>query len=252
MPILDAPNEDAPLSQGDVLKGLRLHSTGSDWDDQKTPGGNAEWARRYELCLVLSRPCVLEHKDEFLVAPVHAVQEQSPTDVTSLAEAEHFLTNVRDGKSCPDRFYLGQIPNSRPGRYYAHLDSIHTIAKPPADKLQQFLRNARIAALASDFVRDLHVRLFSAFASLGFDDVGWLSNHDLKWLVDWGRKDLLEGQQALQQVNASLSGMQASGEQRHPKHLKSDEERLANLEQKIAKLREKLEPYEYELQARQG
>jgi len=94
MPILFVPNEDAPLSQGDILKGLRLYSTGSNWDDPREPGGSAERNKRYELCLVLSRPCVLEHKQEFLVAPVHAVREDPPTDVTSFDEAKHYLVNL--------------------------------------------------------------------------------------------------------------------------------------------------------------
>src|SRR5882672_1100195 len=53
------------------------------------------------------------------------------------------------------------------GRYYAHLDSLHTITKPPAEPLLTFLREKRIATLTDEFRHDLHLRFFSAFASLG-------------------------------------------------------------------------------------
>lgn len=250
MPILTVPNENAPLSQGDILKGLRLYSTGGNWHDPQEPGGAAERAERYELSLVLSRPCVLKHKEDFLVAAVHAVREDPPADVTCFAEAEHFLEDLRDGKSRPDRFYVGWIAPLEPGRYYAHLDSIHTVRKPPSEKLQEFLRTHRVATLTPHFLRDMHVRVFAAVATLGFDDVAWLSDQDLRWLADLGKKQLSAKQAEFHEAKAVLSGKTASGAQPHGKHLENQQARVANLEREITKLQEQLSPYERELKAR--
>jgi len=250
MPILTVPNENDPLSQGDILKGLRLYSTGTNWDDPRETGGSAAWAERYDLCLVLSRPCNLEHKEDFLAAAIHFVREGPSSEITCFAEAKHYLEKLRDGRSRPDRFYLGQIPALAPGRYYAHLDSIHTVSKPPAEKLREFLRKGRIAKLAPDFIRDLHVRIFSAVASLGFDDIGWLSDQDLKLLLDRGKKDLLAKQTELQDLRASLSEIEASGEQRREQHVENDRNRAAALEKEITEFEEKLRPYKQEIEAR--
>src|SRR5262245_53041037 len=46
---------------------------------------------------------------------------------------------------------------------------------------------------------------------MGFDDHGWLSDSDLKWLVDSGRTNLLRTQTAAQEWRAKRSGQEARG-----------------------------------------
>lgn len=118
MPILLKPNESDPLSQGDVLVGLRLYSTSANWDDSELPGGPPEWEDRYGLCLVVSRPCVIAHKGSILVAAVHAVREAPPVPRDAgYEEVKLFLMKLRDGAGRPDRFYLGGVPGQPSGRY---------------------------------------------------------------------------------------------------------------------------------------
>jgi hypothetical protein len=57
MPIIEVPQPGSPLSQGDILKDLDLFLTADGSDDE---GGRPEKSP-YHLCLVLSRPCVIEH-----------------------------------------------------------------------------------------------------------------------------------------------------------------------------------------------
>ena len=66
MPILETPNPDAPLTQGDILKGVVLHATSRKWDEN---GGRAE-TRGAHLSLVISRPCVAAHKSQVIVAAI--------------------------------------------------------------------------------------------------------------------------------------------------------------------------------------
>ena len=129
MPIVTTPNDDSPLNQGDILKGIRLYSTADNWDDGQELGGSAQLEAKFELCLVLSRPCVLEHKTDFIVAAVHGIKEAPPPEVVqgkkrgsaekgdlspdekveAYRRVRAFLESLRDGVGRTDRFYLGRF-----------------------------------------------------------------------------------------------------------------------------------------------
>jgi hypothetical protein len=82
------------------------------------------------------------------------------------------------------------LPNL-PGRYAGRLDSFHTIQVPQdANALADFVRRCRIGRLHEDFIRDLHSRIFGAFASQGFEKCGWYSDADVEFVVSLIKADL--------------------------------------------------------------
>ena len=246
MPILRLPKNDDPLTQGDILQGLRLYATGCDWADCGSP----EWLDQWDLSLVISRPCAIIHKRQILVAAVKATKEE-PQNVDTFDKVREFLTQLRDGHRRPDRFYLGQIPDRSEGRYYAHLDSLHTVAVPARDELDEFLKHSRIATLVEEFRRDLHVRIFFAVAELGFSDFGWFSDNDLKWLVRKGREKLHEMKKELEGKQAELADIQASGAAKSGSHLENLRNNIANLQAKVREFEEEqMGGYEGELTRR--
>ncbi len=240
MPILRRPDDDAPLSQGDILQGLRLYITGRDWSSLDAPGESAERAEHCKYAMVVSRPCAIAHKPMILVTAIDAVQGNVPSNVKSFAEVQAFLDDLRVGYGKPDRFYLGQIPNAEPGRYYAHLDSFHTVVKPDEPVLTAYLKANRVATLADDFRRDLHLRILASVANLGFDDHGWLADQDLQWLVQTGEAELHSKRSALAEDKSKLAGLQASGHFKNP----AEEE---GRQKAIAKKQEELDAFEQEI-----
>jgi hypothetical protein len=239
MPIIETPTPGSPLSQGDILRDINLFTTGEAWGAQngtamKSPRG---------LCVVLSRPCVIEHKKLVIVAGIDKLPENTPRDADTFKRILSFLTHLREGTSSPDVFYLGQFPGLS-GRYAARFDDLHTIQVPPAGpERDAFVGDKRIGVLHPDFARDLHVRLFRAVASMGFDDHGWLSDWDLKWLVDSGQADLLKARTAAQELRAKRSGQEAQG-------ARFDERELQRAEKDESDLAELLRPYEEEYRRR--
>lgn len=79
------------------------------------------------LCMVISRPCGIAHKDDLLVAEIVKYDQSVPKGVESFEQALDFLVAQRDGIVSPDRFYLGEIPG-REGRFVARLDSLFTLS----------------------------------------------------------------------------------------------------------------------------
>lgn len=207
MPILEPPNPNAPLTQGDVLKEVLLHTTSKKWDEN---GGRAE-SRDTQLSLVISRPCVAAHKSHVVVAAIRCRNERHPKDVNSFQQIRDFLTSIRDGTSSPDRFYLGQIPGQAVGRYYAELDSLHTIGVPSVNERTEILQKHRVATLTVEFQRDLHLRLFRSFASMGFDDDAWFADQDLEWVVSAGQSELSQIDAEIAKLTAIAAGDVASG-----------------------------------------
>jgi hypothetical protein len=121
MPIIEQPDSLYPLSQGDVLRDVRLFITKESWTDT---GGECHKVP-HKLCMVVSRPCVVGHKPNALVAAVERYADRVPRDVQSFEDILAFLTDLRDGADSPDVFYLGQLPGHE-GRYGARLMSIPT------------------------------------------------------------------------------------------------------------------------------
>ena len=216
-----------------------MFATERSWED----GGGEPVRHEYKLCLVLSRPCAAIHKPHVVVAGIGKYVDNVPRKVESLEEVAHFLTGMRDGWRTPDLFYLGQLPG-RDGRFCARFDAIFSIQVPSdPENLADFVKSARIGSLNVEFLRDLHLRVFGAFASLGFSDQGWLSDGDLKWVVETGRGELSAAETKLQQERAKKAGQEAKGE-------RFNEEELAKSERKVAELKTRLQPYLDEWQSR--
>ena len=78
---------------------------------------------------------------------------------------------------------------------------------------------------------------------MGSDAHGWLSDGDLKWLVDSGQTDLLKAQAAAQELRAKRSGQEAQG-------ARFDERELQKAEKEEIDLAELLRPYEEEYRRR--
>jgi hypothetical protein len=241
MPIIEPARPGAPLTQGDLLSGVTLYATKESWEET---GGQASVVKS-ELCLVLSRPCVAAHKKHVIVASVAKFPDSVPKNIDSFDKVLDFLTGARNGDSSPDVFYLGQLPG-RSGRFCARLDSFHTIEIPEGDEQRtQFLAARRTLTLHPDFARDLHMRVFGAFASLGFDDHSWPSTDDLTWLVTQGQTDIAAATLAMRQLEAQKASRGAEGTQFKESDLAAAQERLAMLKDRVA-------PYERELAARQA
>ncbi len=245
MAIIEPVPVDVPLSQGDVLNGVRLfHTRNISADDGGEPHGTST-----QLCLVLSRPCVVAHKPMLLVAAIDRFPDSVPRAVDSFEEVLAFLNELRDGVEAPDLFYLGQLPTFE-GRFAARLDSLHTIGVPrDQEALRQVLARKRLGRLHVDFARDLHVRLFRAFASLGFDDHGWMSTSDLRWLVSKGQAEVSAAQAKLQGAEAALHSAQAQGF-RNPNEQQQLERAVKTAREALQALEQTLAPYQAVFAAR--
>lgn len=239
MPIIELVDADAPLTQGDILTGIRLFATADGWLSE---GGEAVKAGD-KLCLVLSRPCVALHKERIVVAMISPYKGNVPTDVKSFDQLLAFLSATRDGTDSPDVFYLGEIP-SQAGRHAARLDSLHTI-QVPSDVAARasFLRERRIGRLSPDFARDLHLRLLRTFASLGFDDVAWLSDNDLEWVLKKGRSELAAAEVQLHEKDAASSQKSFEGGQ-------FPASQVVDAQGKVDELKARLAPFEAEAERR--
>jgi hypothetical protein len=241
MPIIELARPGAPLTQGDILSGVQLFLTREGWAEK---GGEPARASA-KLCLVLSRPCVAAHKKHVVVATIEKYPDNAPRGLDSFEKVLAFLTGMRDGGSSPDVFYLGQLPG-RTGRFCARLDALCTIEIPEDDATRAaFLAERRIATLHPDFARDLHLRLFSAFASLGFDDHAWPSTEDLQWLVTQGQADAATAASAVRQLEAQQASREAEGTQFR-------EVDLTNARRRLQDIQERVRPYEEELARRRG
>lgn len=215
MPILETVDADSPLTQGDVFAGVPLFVSAATPDSQLQ--FKSTQATKLGHCLVLSRPCVCAHKPQIIVAGV--VRADLPKvekgSTTQLLDAMALLVKARDGDAeAKDTFYIGHLPGkASEGRFAAKLDSLHTIQLPgkPEDRVP-FIRKYRICRMHSDFARDLHSRIFSAFASSGFDDYGWYSDEDLRWLIQLGDADLRQHELGKSKIQASaeVEGMAPS------------------------------------------
>jgi len=250
MPILRQPDDDAPLNQGDILKGLRLYITGEDWSGSTVPGGSPEWAEQCSFSMVISRPCVLYHKPRIIVAAIDCVKGDVPEGLTTFKDVQAFLNRLRDGYGRPDRFYLGCIPGAERGRYFVQLDSLHSVVKPPEHGLRAFLKSNRVATLTDDFRRDLHLRVLASVANLGFDDYGWLSDEDLRWVLDAGNAELLQKQMQLAEEKRKIAELQASGGGKSPKEEAGREKKLEKLQAEVDEFERELGGYKDEFARR--
>jgi hypothetical protein len=80
MPIIETLAEPTtPLSQGDILKGVRLFATRRAWQE----GGGEPNNANPLLCLVLSRPCVAVRDDWLVVASIEKYKNKPPGNFES-------------------------------------------------------------------------------------------------------------------------------------------------------------------------
>jgi hypothetical protein len=247
MPIIETADADSPLTQGDVLQGATLAATAKPYDR----GELIQTAHRY--CLVISRPCVCAHKRYVVVAAVAKYDSALPADFEkTIDNAIDWLTSARDGRDAPDRFYLGQI-EGQTGRFCALLDSLHTIELPEAQaERQDVVRRTRIGRLSRDFANDLHVRIFASYSRLGFDDHRWMSDVDLGWLIGIGQAEIAKVNAARLDLKADYETKDSALTWRNPKEKEAIERQIANLEKDLARLQDRLRPYESEQTSRRA
>ena len=245
MPILREPSDDAPLTQGDVLQGVPLFATKPNWGE----AGGSHYRVKSPLCMVISRPCAITHKLQVIASAVEKIDVSIPRELDELRKVREWLKQLRDGDGNPDRFYLGQqIPGfQEQGRFYARLDSLHTLKLPADDRRPELLRSCRIATLSEEFRRDLHRRVFSSIATLGFDDYGWYPAQDLEWVIAVGEKQLSTIQSKIDEKKAEIKKNVAAGQSERNRDLKA---RLRNLIEQADKLRSEIEPFQAEQEKR--
>lgn len=235
MPITKLACESDPLSQGDILEGVRLFSTQEPWVEN---GGSSRMLDA-KLCLVISRPCVASHKTHVTVVPIEKVNSGIPDDVKSFSDVLEFLTSLRDGTNTPDMFYIGELPE-RKGRFAARLDSFHDVQFPSGKDRAEFVAKCRIGRLDIEFSRDLHSRIFRAFASLGFDDTGWITDEDLEWVLEKGRAEIADAQRDLHDKQAEQSKKSFSGKDMPQNVVSKSQERLDRVKEVLAPFEEEL------------
>ena len=242
MPIVERPAPTAPLTQGDILKGIPLFITRAAWTEKAV----AHQAP-FEFCVVVSRPCAIAHKKHVTVASIAKYPESQPKGIASFDDVLTFITGARDGLTSPDVFHLGHLAELGNGRFCVRLDSLHPVEIPtdPA-AMSKFLAEKRVATLNIDFACHLHVKLFNAFASMGFDDHRWPSDTDLEWLVIQGRKDIAAQNAVVLQLQADQVAKAAEGNQKAG----ADDKNLAAAQRKFTELTELVKPYEEELARR--
>jgi hypothetical protein len=204
---------------------------------------------KHKLCLILSLPCFVGHKPQAIVAAIEKMADSVPRGLDTFEDVLGFLTSLRDGTDSPDVFYLGQIPGFE-GRFAARLDSLHTIQMPGEAEQEAFRIAKRIGHLHPDFVRDLHTRIFRAFATLGFDDECWMSTQDLHWLVSRGRTEQAQAQANAEAARTALTAADAQG-YRNANEKQKLEAELAKAQADLARIQAVVQPYEVEQQRRQ-
>lgn len=242
MPILlPAQPETLPLEQGDVLADIQTFV--ADYTLSEPAPVLDEG-----LVLVISRPCNALRAKRVVVAEVVKRTLSGLKGAETLRQIKDFFATVRDGDGTPDTFYLGEL---EPGneRYFAKLDSLRTVQIPDDDKRrQEFIKSHRRFKLNPEFARDLHVRLFHAFARLGFDDDAWWTNSDLDLVARKGAAEVAALQAHVQGLEAQEAVLKTSDGSK--RELKQVEEQLKERRPALASAQDELEPILRELERR--
>ncbi len=225
MAIIEPLKPGSSLSQGDILKGIKLFSS------RKGAGAAAHTPSeaKHEMCMVLSRQCAIGHKNTLVVAEVAKYAEDIPVEL-SFDEIVDFFKTVRDGVGAPDLFYLGNLPNEV-GRFCVKLDSVHTVDLPPKpDDRTVYVEAHRVSHLNPDYVRDLHMRILGAFANMGFEDYEWVSDADLQIVVEKGNAEIRKIQD-----DHRMAGMTRStvGRPQDLKQIAQEQKTIDGLKKKI-------------------
>jgi len=242
MSILLERQPELPLQQGDVLADIETYYsdyTGGSDDRTATEGEGS--------VLVLSRPCKAIRSDLILVAPIVAKQLDGVMDEQSFDDLKEFFEGIRDGLSEADTFYLGNLGPDEKKRYAAKLDRIRTIKIPvDAEARRAFSGTHRSHRLNPEFQRDLHLRIFRSFASLGFDDEEWWPDEDLRLIVNSGKARIaaLEAEVAKnldERGRLEVGGVKEKRLNACDEATKGSRERLEALRKQVGPLSEELE-----------
>ncbi len=235
MPILlPAQPDDQPLEQGDVLDDIQTYiadHTSSDPAPLVDEG----------LVLVISRPCNALRSKRLVVAEIVKRPLAGLKGAETLQDIKDFFINLRDGDGTPDTFYLGEIEPG-PDRYCAKLDSLRTLQVPHEEGARHaFIKRHRRFKLNPEFARDLHLRLFKAFASLGFDDDAWWTDADLDLATKKGEALVASLGAAVKELEAELDVLNAAGGSK--KDLKQNDEQLKAKRAALASAEGELQPF---------
>jgi len=206
MPILVPVEPSALLDQGDVLENIVT----------VIADGAGTVANVAGPVLVMSRGCNANRDKDVTVARITKCDLAEVAELETFRDFLDFFKALRDGDGRPDTFYLGELTSGSTERYVAKFDALHTIRVPVESAArQQFLEEHRRFKLDADFQRDLHQRLFRAFASLGFDDDNWWTDEDLKFLVGKGKALYQKQLASVEAAKSELPTLQmASGDRK--------------------------------------
>jgi hypothetical protein len=177
MSIVVRPDEASLLSQGDILRKVSFAVTDVE--------GNLAADAKAKYLLVVARPCNAVRAPAVTVAPIvpfpldlNHLNESKAESGPSLDRMRRILAGIRDGGQFSDSFYLGTLEASN-RRFAAQLSTLSTIQVPvKSEERAAWIKERRVWRLHDDFVKDLHLRLFTAFARLGFDDETWFVDAD--------------------------------------------------------------------------
>ena len=131
MAIVYRPDENLPLSQGDILKNVPIVVASAS-------GGLVAKAQAV-FALVVSRPCKALRDDFITVAPIVvwkldlkvALPAKTESVGASLNRMRRLLSGVRDGGELSDSFYLGNLYGSGSNdRHAAQLTTLSTVEVP--------------------------------------------------------------------------------------------------------------------------
>jgi hypothetical protein len=238
MSILVPSIPDAPLNQGDILVDVAVAIAGDS--GPKTRLGKV---------MVLSRPCNAKRDAEITVASIAACDLGELQHLETFEDYVNFFQDLRDGRDRPDTFYLGEFEANSLNRFVAKLDRIHTITIPTDDAERAlYLSNHRRYTLDSEFRKDLHQRLFRAFASLGFDDEKWWTNSDLAYLIGQGERYLALQLAEIEDAKASMPTIQMASTEKRAEN--KTNERVRAAEKRKRDVEGLLEPLRLEQQRR--
>jgi len=201
--------------------------------------------------LVLSRPCVARRASEIVVAAIEKYKNKVKLPST-FEEHKQVYTEIRDGLTTPDQFYLGQIEGQNEP-FCARFNRLFTIAVPKEpQKRMDFVQRRRIARLEDSFLHDLHQRMFRAFASLGFDDYDWFPDSDLYAIVASADKELAKKRLTLAEINSEKAHAETghSGDANLQQKLKGLTDKAQALIDEIESLTQESQPYRDALKAR--
>ena len=239
---------EGPLRQGDLLKGLTLYRCDPDGDPV---------ALDDTMGVVVSRHCNALRAQTVLVA---AIRQYRGNDLQSIAQGEPSLDEMRrrfdalrNGDGQPDSFYLGTLRDHHNARFAARLDSIHAVEVPTdAAERDNWIESRRFARLSDEHRRHLHVRLFAAISSEGFDDLQWWADEDLEMIVLSGRRAIRQAE--AQRDDVAMKLQLIDSESLLPKQMEKKRTGLCHEQAKaiqgLKDCQEALRPYEEELRRR--